>query len=757
MHALPEKLASLRREVEDSVRRQFLEQQARSEKQIQEASARAEEAAVRRATALFDPKFEALAGKSTDEPLVPLSAQLEEITASCRRQVGTVRQEVSTLKDNTNKRFIDIRAEMVPVAATARKSSDSVRDIEAAQKEIRELLTSTRKDLASSSDGLRERLEEEVQRAQSIEASIRRSVHDVVNNITAAQRKLADHADQMAAHAAQEAEQQAVRIEARLWKRLETHAQEIALQASASKAAEAAEQVERQLDEHRASVEEHTARLEAKLEDECHAVCAGMTAAAEVAAGRAAAEHAERHSAEAARAHEQAKRELEGRWLDALGEARGKSLEGALDWHAALGAQGDNMKAAIRRAEEYADEVAKAAEQRAAEETERRLAEALAKLRQEMDAERGELQRKEETAREDLRERLQNCLRDCQQHCDTAAQRHEATAQALAARLLVAPAHALAARATSADSADSELQLADRPPRRLGDSATIEAEGIRKELHRFQEGTGREVSLLRSEIADRLTRQEACESAVASATVTSEALGRIAALEAALTRQRERIDSAVRDLGARCDAFRVDLFDARAKTQQELHILGTELSRQQAAGASLVQGVCRALQVIGLLREIPELDQQQPPDGDLAASVRRPCGGMELRHLLEWEARGQSLAVRVSQQWHSLVAEPWPSTLVEWLQTKADQRDLLSVRTTLRLWSPMPSGPTGPALALAGAAQPLPLAASRDRAEAALGALQSKTGLHPQPPCTPRGPLAPLSPWRKGGEAPKAV
>jgi hypothetical protein len=221
-----------------------------------------------------------------------------------------------------------------------------------------------------------------------------------------------------------------------------------------------------------------------------------------------------------------------------------------------------------------------------------------------------------------------------------------------------------------------ELMARDRGKEKLDQEVLC----LRAKLHATFEVFDKELAAARSEMREFALRREMADGAAASAKVTAELRKRIGEMESTVERQRTRLEVLFRDMQERVDSASSQVGESKERMMKETFALGSEMSGIRSAATSLVQGVLRALQVIGLFHS--EMDFL-PRSFEVAGLVTRRCG-VEVCDLLEWEKSGQSLASRVSQHWESFQALGAPSMLAV-MERKAEQKDVHAVGSTLRL------------------------------------------------------------------------
>merc|ERR1719261_1578776 len=100
--------------------------------------------------------------------------------------------------------------------------------------------------------------------------------------------------------------------------------------------------------------------------------------------------------------------------------------------------------------------------------------------------------------------------------------------------------------------------------------------------------------------------------------------------------------------------------------------LGAELTTLRAASSSLANGLLKALQVIGFVRE--EVG---------TGSGKEAHRSFEIEDLLEWEKAGKSLATRVARQWY-VKESAGISTMLSMVERKVDSDELVPLKNLIR-------------------------------------------------------------------------
>lgn len=114
-------------------------------------------------------------------------------------------------------------------------------------------------------------------------------------------------------------------------------------------------------------------------------------------------------------------------------------------------------------------------------------------------------------------------------------------------------------------------------------------------------------------------------------------------LKGDLVDHSKKLESMGGALDARCTDVHAETSKVKLHLDQQISALSSEVTSIRQASTSLARGVVEALQIIGLFDVAPSsVALPRPPEAD---------SGIGLQDLLAWEKAGNSLAVRVAQQW----------------------------------------------------------------------------------------------------------
>eukprot|EP00747_Dinoflagellata_sp_TGD_P183391 gnl/TRDRNA2_/TRDRNA2_38236_c0_seq1.p1 gnl/TRDRNA2_/TRDRNA2_38236_c0~~gnl/TRDRNA2_/TRDRNA2_38236_c0_seq1.p1 ORF type:complete len:960 (-),score=237.73 gnl/TRDRNA2_/TRDRNA2_38236_c0_seq1:130-3009(-) len=163
------------------------------------------------------------------------------------------------------------------------------------------------------------------------------------------------------------------------------------------------------------------------------------------------------------------------------------------------------------------------------------------------------------------------------------------------------------------------------------------------------------------------------------------AAARFDELKADIQGEYSRAGATEGDLSTRCNAAQEGVAECKQRLQQEMHALGSELTRVRAAATSLTHGLVKALQVLGFLPQ--ELEVLPPKGADGCSPLVHRRWGLEVADLLDWEQSGQSLAGRVAQKAATSLEAAGVPSLLALVERKADEAELRSLRTVVRLSS----------------------------------------------------------------------
>jgi len=273
---------------------------------------------------------------------------------------------------------------------------------------------------------------------------------------------------------------------------------------------------------------------------------------------------------------------------------------------------------------------------------------------------------------EEMRLDMKRTITTCQQECETAARQ--------------AVVGILPATASTPSQPSEWAELVSSAGQLAADTA-----GFRLQFAEAREAWDQGQAALRAEMQLYATRVEVEDAAVASAATTSELSKRLTHADAALDRHRNELDR----LG-RCV---VDVRERCESRDTSLKNFGNQLATSNAATSSLCQGVVRALQVLGLVREELGVELLPPcaPNGRVPDSFA-DCG-MQTELLLQWEKAGQSLATRVEKNWSKRKAQN-SRNMLELIERKAEDTDFHHWVTMLKGQSNVPAPPPAVATSL---------------------------------------------------------
>eukprot|EP00927_Polykrikos_kofoidii_P066092 TRINITY_DN61750_c0_g1_i1.p1 TRINITY_DN61750_c0_g1~~TRINITY_DN61750_c0_g1_i1.p1 ORF type:complete len:693 (+),score=122.78 TRINITY_DN61750_c0_g1_i1:110-2080(+) len=184
-----------------------------------------------------------------------------------------------------------------------------------------------------------------------------------------------------------------------------------------------------------------------------------------------------------------------------------------------------------------------------------------------------------------------------------------------------------------------------------------------------------------SQARARPTQEDLNQATCLVQNVAEEAMAKVKDFSIGLDHQRTWLEAQVGNIGGRCQKVEAEAGDARARMHKEIVELDSELKTVRLASTSLVHGVLRAFQVLGLLRRCepdPRLLQMHEGRDYLA----RSHATLEISDLLLWERQGLPLAARVTQSWRDFESQGIPSVLAL-IDQKATEQDLTAVRSAV--------------------------------------------------------------------------
>jgi len=144
----------------------------------------------------------------------------------------------------------------------------------------------------------------------------------------------------------------------------------------------------------------------------------------------------------------------------------------------------------------------------------------------------------------------------------------------------------------------------------------------------------------------------------------------------------------VADFSARTREVRNESSEARLRMQREVIALGNEITQLRASATSLTNGVMKAMQIIGFIREEAHTagttEGQEGKDGEKKSGKEGDAvaRSIEVEDLLEWEKVGKSLATRIARNWYQKESAGIPS-LLAMVERKAETSQLEGLKQAL--------------------------------------------------------------------------
>lgn len=210
----------------------------------------------------------------------------------------------------------------------------------------------------------------------------------------------------------------------------------------------------------------------------------------------------------------------------------------------------------------------------------------------------------------------------------------------------------------------------------------LEAGAVRfqKFLEELCEKNDNDFSAVHKDMALRATKTELLDTIDHVRTSADSAVAQASELEASFQNHCKWLDKQVAEVTSRCHGAEVEATDAKSLVRREAAALEDEVRTVRAASTSLLHGVLRAVQVVGLLREEPEVQKVQAHEGrDLMSRTQQ---GPDLSELLAWEKAGRSLSARIMHEWRRFEASGSPSILAL-IDRKASDVDVRAVKLAL--------------------------------------------------------------------------
>ncbi|CAE8617785.1 unnamed protein product, partial [Polarella glacialis] len=674
MHALPQKLADLREEIGASVSRRFLEQRLGLEKQLKDSLENATEAGFQKARDQLEPQILAL-GTRLDAELAHVRDKVSTNSAISQQVTDALRLQMEKQEKDLLARFIGVKSELPALGARLKSAEEMVQKLRSTPAELRTEMSSFLEQINGSMERLRLQISDLAQRSKETQAGLSRETAEASQATSLRMDALVAKVEQSSKKAASLSSQVEERLQAQiaeLNKQLDTvqhlsnaSGPESCHDSSSHQLPEPddstfvtaafAEGWDHQQEEHRSDQAQALIDMQAELQALRTEVAASLDAfnrsgealAQGVQEAWIAQQLAFTASQEAAAAESQRLQESSTSVLSVQVEVGSLRACMRLTEQAACEAQ--------QAAKSGAEEAAREARQMAAGEADRRLARALQLLKAERCADMAAQAEREQTRGEEACSQLSCSIASCRQEC-------EAAAETVVSRLL----HVY----VDSGRASSGMSIAE-PAGRL--AATCSE--LRLQFAEAREAWDQGQAALRTELSGYVTLEEAAQGAAAAAKTNSEILMRLTHVDATFDRHRkefERMGRSSREVFEHCDSH-----DARCDQLSE------ELTLTKTATTSLAQGVLKALQVLGLLRE--ELGAEVLPPRACDGKVPAHCAhwGIEVLDLLEWEKAGQSLASRVEKQW-SRRKDQDAATVMSLVERKAEDKEFRSMATAFR-------------------------------------------------------------------------
>eukprot|EP00927_Polykrikos_kofoidii_P002842 TRINITY_DN11138_c0_g1_i1.p1 TRINITY_DN11138_c0_g1~~TRINITY_DN11138_c0_g1_i1.p1 ORF type:complete len:861 (-),score=217.86 TRINITY_DN11138_c0_g1_i1:103-2685(-) len=224
-----------------------------------------------------------------------------------------------------------------------------------------------------------------------------------------------------------------------------------------------------------------------------------------------------------------------------------------------------------------------------------------------------------------------------------------------------------------------------------------EASDIRKMLGDCQKKIHDEAAEIRSEMREKANKKEVQDMGRTSADRCNE-------VTTMLDSHRIRLEESVGDFAARYREVRQEANESRLRGQREAIALGGEVTQLRAASSSLMNGVLKAFQVVGLLARDEHVTEMHSSGAttERAFAPGSPSGGsttidggvsrrgFEVEDLLKWEKSGRSLASRVERNWYKQEMAGIPNMMaMVHRKLELGEEDVSRLRSVLGAdWSP---------------------------------------------------------------------
>lgn len=204
-----------------------------------------------------------------------------------------------------------------------------------------------------------------------------------------------------------------------------------------------------------------------------------------------------------------------------------------------------------------------------------------------------------------------------------------------------------------------------------------ETTDIRREIADARKKIYEETTVLRAELREQPTKREFVE-------LASTATEQYNELNSAIEGHRFRLEAVASEHNTRLRETKVEMNEARLRMQQEAMALGSEITTLRSASSSLANGVLKALQVIGVMRE--DVETASGSEGVDALKEKRDHHlSIEIEDLLEWEKLGKSLAARIARQWYVKEKESTGIvTMLSLVERKAEADEILVLKELIR-------------------------------------------------------------------------
>eukprot|EP00927_Polykrikos_kofoidii_P023324 TRINITY_DN21526_c0_g1_i1.p1 TRINITY_DN21526_c0_g1~~TRINITY_DN21526_c0_g1_i1.p1 ORF type:complete len:844 (+),score=179.55 TRINITY_DN21526_c0_g1_i1:121-2652(+) len=428
MHTLPDKLTSLRHTLEASFQRKLVELELRVRNEITTAVVKAEESAVERSQKAFFPDLEALSTRISEE-IEPVRRQVEVVASETSSMPGALKKAFDDRASDLTEQIVSAQAEFPSIHHRLKENAAAVSVLQGVRPAFTEMIAKVNENFVARIEVLQDSIAREAERASAAERDCARSVRELEEAQTASfrdadsrdQKRIAtamDHVssvENLVLHHVREMTKQLAEAEERL-----TAARE-----------QGQSQIHASLQEISARVEDHQSHWNSRTATMERRLCVSLEEAAmraEVNAGKEAAvlvnDLRDTIALKVSDVISIARTERAS--SDAIHEQAAISLHQRLDEVVLnLKSEDEALSKAVNAAESRVNASVLQVSQAAEANVQVKIAEAIAQLRDEVDASRSTVLDRQEMLAKELRRELGCFVDSCKEHANAVGERSQ--------------------------------------------------------------------------------------------------------------------------------------------------------------------------------------------------------------------------------------------------------------------------------------------------------------------------------------------